>query len=144
MHHTSLEYLRLVLEDPFDDLEKILQCTPNLKQLRVTGKITEDSALIYFEKLAKIFRSQAHNVRKFDCELYFHAWNAEVDVIVIQQLHSLFKKIECHQGNSINQCYATDLTEYPPFSDYSCEYKSFSTDKSKAISHKYDIMAFRC
>jgi len=123
-HSTLLEQLRLTLEDPFDNLENILQYTPNLKQLRVTGKINEDFALMYFEKLAKLFRSKTPNLQQFDCELYFHAWTDQVDIIVIQQLHPLFKKIQCHLGNSINQCYTTDLTEYPSFSEYSCEYRS--------------------
>lgn len=125
VQYILLEHLRLTLKDPLNDLETMLQYTPNLKQLRVTGKITEDSALMHFEKLAKMFRSQTHNLRQFDCELYFHAWTDQVDIIVIQQLHPLFKKIQCHLGEDINQCYTTDLTEYPPFSEYSCEYRSF-------------------
>jgi len=125
VQHTLLEHLRLTLKDPLNDLEIMLQYTPNLKQLRVKGKITEDSALMHFEKLAKLFRSQTPNLRQFDCELYFHASTDQVDIIVIQQLHLLFKKIQCHLGEDINQCYTTDLTEYPHFSEYSCEYRSF-------------------
>ncbi len=123
-HHTSLEKLRLTVEDPLNDVKIILPYTPLLKQLRVTGKITENMVLLYFKELAKILRSEAKNLRQFDCELYFHAWDDQANVRVIQQLHPLFKKIQCHLGSNINQCYTTDLSEYPPYSEYSREYNS--------------------
>jgi hypothetical protein len=124
VHHTSLELLRLTVEDPLNDLQIILQYAPLLKKLRVTGKINEDTVSLYFKALAKILRSEAKNLQQFDCELYFHAWADQTNILVIQQLHPLFKKIQCHQGNNINQCYTTDLSEYPRYSEYSCEYNS--------------------
>jgi hypothetical protein len=127
--HMSLSYLRVTLKDPLNDLSQILPHTTNLKQLRVTGKINEDSVLEYFEKLAKILRSHIPCLQQFDCELYLHAWNDQVDTITIQQLHSLFRMIQCYLGRDINQCYTTDLTEYPYSSEYACEYRlSLSID----------------
>jgi hypothetical protein len=123
--HIPLEYLRMTLKVPSNDLEKMLPYMSNLKQLRVTGMITEDSILEHFEKLAKIFRSHVPNLQHFDCELYFHAWDEQVDVIAVQQLHPLFKTIQCHFGSNINQCYATDLSEYPPYSEYARKYRTF-------------------
>ena len=116
---TSLEHLCLTVHDPYEDLENILAYTSHLKQLRITGRILENSVFIYFEKLAKLFRCSARDLHTFDCELYFHAQNQQADIVVIQQLHPLFKTIHCHRGPNINQCYTTDLTEYPKYSEYS-------------------------
>jgi hypothetical protein len=140
--HMSITHLRVTLEDPSDDLNELLRYMPNMKVLNVTGKINDDStALKDFEKLAEIFRTYTPGLQRFDCELYFHAWNAQVDILVIQQLHPLFKMIQCHLGKSINQCYATNLTKYPFFSIYTCEYRS--SFKSEAISLKYYLVCFR-
>ncbi len=141
VYHTSLEKLRLTVTDPLNDLKTILPYTPLLKQLRITGKITENMVLLYFEALAKIFRSEVKNLRQFDCELYFHAWATQVDILVIQQLHPLFKKIQCHRGSNINRCYTTDLREYPRDSEYSCEYNS--SFFSIVIPLNYNIVSFR-
>ncbi len=121
VHQNSLEKLRLTVKDPLNDVKIILPYTPSLKQLRITGKVGEDTVLSYFETLAKILRSEAKALQQFDCELYFHAWSIQVDVRVIQQLHPLFKKIKCHLGSNVNQCYTTDLNEYPVYSEYSRE-----------------------
>jgi hypothetical protein len=93
--------------------------------------------------LIKIFRSYTPNLQKFNCELYFHAWDDEDDIIDIQQLHPLFKIIQCHSGSGVNRCYATDLPEYPPYSEYSCKYRR-SFYKPTVTSLKYHIILFRC
>ena len=121
--HTSLTVLRVTLSDPLNDLDGALQYTPHLKRLRVKGKINGDSVLEHFEKLSKIIHSHTHVLQYFDCELYFHSWNDQVDITVIQQLHPLFKKIQCLSGANINRCYTTDLTEYPLYSEYAREYR---------------------
>ena len=124
VQHTSLEKLCLTVENPLNDLKVILPCTPLLKQLRIIGKIGEKTVLSYFKALAIFFHSEAKNLQRFDCELYFHAWNIQASIVAIQQLHPLFKDIQCHRGSNINRCYTTDLTEYPRHSKYSCKYKS--------------------
>jgi hypothetical protein len=124
VQHTSLEKLRLTVEDPLNDLNVILPYAPLLKQLRITGKIGEKTVLLYFEALAKVLRSETKDLQQFDCELYFHSWSIQASILVIQRLHPLFKEIQCHRGSNINRCYTTDLNEYPRNSKYSCKYKS--------------------
>jgi hypothetical protein len=92
----------VTLNDSLNDLDEMLQYMPNLKRLRVKGKINKDSVLEYFEKLAKIIRSHTITLQCFDCELYFHSWYDQVDIIVIQQLDPLFKKIQCLWGKIKN------------------------------------------
>jgi len=125
--HMALADVRVTLNDVLNDLNGMLQFMPNLRRLRVRGKINDDSVLEHFEKLAKIIRSHTPTLQRFDCELYFHSWYEQVDIIVIQQLAPFFKKIQCLLGKNRNQCYATDLTEYPPFSEYACKYKSLNS-----------------
>ncbi|CAF3629291.1 unnamed protein product [Rotaria sp. Silwood1] len=112
LSHISLEQLRIGLVDPSNDLEKILPYMPNLKQLRVTGNINEQSILEHFQKLTKIFCIYTPHLEKFDCELYYYGSSKQVDILIIQQLHSLFTRIHCHSGNDFEQCYTTDLTEF--------------------------------
>ncbi|CAF3466402.1 unnamed protein product [Rotaria socialis] len=139
MHYITLENLRITLNDPSNDLEKILSCMPNLKYLRVKGKIPDGSVLECFEKMAKTVGTYSSNLQKFDCELYFHAWIGQVDILVIQKLHPLFKMIECHFGKLINQCYATDLTEYPIFNEYAyVERMTHNTTLYSGVMGGYD------
>ncbi|CAF3865402.1 unnamed protein product [Rotaria sordida] len=139
MPHISLTDLRVTLNDLLNDLDEMLQYTPYLKRLRVKGKISKGSVLEHFEKLAKIIHSHTHILQRFDCELYFHSWNDQVDIIVIQQLHPLFKQIQCLLGKNINRCYATDLTEYPPDSEYAYVERSVNrTTLYSGVMHGYD------
>ncbi|CAF1086646.1 unnamed protein product [Rotaria sordida] len=124
--HMSLKYLRIILVNPFNDLEKILPYMPNLEELRVTGMIRERSILYHFKKLSEIFHIYTSNLKKFDCELYCDETNEQVDILIIQQLHPLFKMIQCHEdsffknfplGNRRKYCYATDLMEYTIFKE---------------------------
>lgn len=119
LQHHSLEYLRITLGDLLSDLQIILPHVPNLKRLRIKGKITEDTVLKYFQPLAHLLRLVASNLQEFHCELYFHASIPQISIDAIQQLHPLFKNIQRHLGSNINQCYTTDLDEYPYFSEYS-------------------------
>lgn len=121
--HMSLTDVRVTLNDPLNDLDKMLHYMPNLRRLRIRGKINGNSVFEYFEKLATIIRSHTITLQRFDCELYFHSWYNQDNIIVIQQLHPLFKKIQCLLGKGINQCYATDLIEYPFYSEYTCKYR---------------------
>jgi hypothetical protein len=125
--HTSLANVRVTLNGALNDLNKMLGFMPNLKKLRIRGKINENSVLDYFEKLTTIIRFRTPALQRFDCELYFYPWNLydQVHIIVIQQLDPRFEKIQCILGKYIDQCYcyATDLTEYPSSSEYACKYK---------------------
>jgi hypothetical protein len=121
--HLSLADLRVTLKDPLNDLDEMLLHMPNLKRLRVKGKINEDSVFEYFEKFIQILHFHVPILQRYDCELYYRSWNDQVDVIVIQQLNPLFNKIQCFLENIINRCYTTDLTEYPSISDYTCKYR---------------------
>ena len=129
LEHHSLEYLRVTIDDLLSDLQIILSHVPNLKRLRIKGKIDEDTVLECFKPLAHLLRSVVSNLQEFHCELYFHAWNPQISIDVIQQLHPLFKKIQRHLGSGINQCYTTDLDEYPHFSEYSRQYRTENTCK---------------
>lgn len=121
--HASLADVRVTLDNLSSDLNGLLQFMPNLKRLRVRGKISEDSVLEYFKKLTKIIHSHTPALQRFDCELYFHSWDQQVDAVVIQQLTPIFKNIQCLLGKNGNECYSTDLTEYPQFCEYACKYK---------------------
>lgn len=122
--HTSLERLRLTFPystEQFENINILFQ-TPNLKRLRMKGKIEDSSVLIFFEKLAGFFHVHLLQLQIFNCELYFHARSPQAEIVAIRQLHPLFKSIVCHLGDFNNQCYATDLTEYRFNSEYSCNF----------------------
>ncbi|CAF3506399.1 unnamed protein product [Rotaria sp. Silwood1] len=112
MCHMSLEHLQISLLNPSDALEKILPYVPNLKQLRVTGMIREQSGLEFFKKLVDILCIHTPVLQKFDCELYCNGLNDHTDILIIQQLHPFFKRIQRHLGDYPYQCYATNLKEY--------------------------------
>ncbi|CAF1130442.1 unnamed protein product [Rotaria sordida] len=135
LNHISLEQLRIGLVDPSNDLEKILPYIPNLKQLRVTGKINEQSILEHFQKLTKMFCMYTSNLEKFDCELYHYGCNKQIDIFIIQQLHPLFKMIQCHSGNNFEQCYTTDLMEFPISKLITCEFRPISSDMRSKTKH---------
>ncbi|CAF1086372.1 unnamed protein product [Rotaria sordida] len=118
MYHTSIEHLRISLMDVFNDLEKILPYMPNLKQLRVTGKIPEHSISKNFENLSKILCVHTPDLQKFDCELYCHGCNEQADILIIQQFHPLFNLIQCHLGRFLSQCYTTDLTTHTTLKEF--------------------------
>lgn len=131
--HTSLEHLCLTFRNSAEHFENILLRTPHLKQLRLNGKIEDSSVLIFFEKLARFIHVNMLQLEIFNCELFSDAWDPRAEILAIHQLHPLFKSVVRHRGNFMSDCYATDLTEYPIGSKYSCEFKKGFDEKINFI-----------
>ncbi|CAF3732731.1 unnamed protein product [Rotaria sordida] len=140
MYHTSIEHLRISLMDVFNDLEKILPYMPNLKQLRVTGKIPEHSISKNFENLSKILCVHTPDLQKFDCELYCHGCNEQADILIIQQFHSLFNLIQCHLGRFLSQCYTTDLTTHTTLKEFAYSFLIIMNNILSSIPNRLEIL----
>ncbi|CAF1086391.1 unnamed protein product [Rotaria sordida] len=141
MYQMSLTHLRISVLNPSNSLEKILPYMPNLKQLHITGMIREQSILEHFTKLTNILHIHTPDLQKFDCELFCNGMNDHIDILIIQQLHPLFKPIQRHLGDYPYQCFATNLTKYSHLKEYACEYIEFiSRNFSIFICNHYIIV----
>lgn len=119
--HLLLKHLKITLDDPLHDVEKLLKWTPNLTRLRVRGNISSDDVLKYFEKMAQFLPTLVPHLQYFDCEIYCYFSGNEGYELIIQQLHPLFRKIRCLFGRDQYKCYATDIVTYPFGNEYHCE-----------------------
>ncbi|CAF1192410.1 unnamed protein product [Adineta steineri] len=118
---SSIKNLRITLNDPLNDLKKLLKLTPNLVRLRIRGSFGSSSALEHFNEIAKVLSDLVPGLKYFDCELYSYSWEGS-NVQNIRWLHRLYKDVQCLWGQHRNQCYATDINTYPTPNEYECEY----------------------
>ncbi|CAF1344524.1 unnamed protein product [Adineta steineri] len=119
--HLSIKHLRITLNKPSDDLKTLLKLTPNLVRLRIRGSLKNISALEHFKEITKVLSDLVPRLQYFDCELY--CYSCEDDkALTIRCLHPLYRDIQRLCGQSRNQCYATDINNYPTPNEYECEY----------------------
>ncbi|UJR12782.1 hypothetical protein I4U23_016956 [Adineta vaga] len=111
--HLAIKNLRVTLNDPLYDFEKLLKLTPNLARLRVRGNLGRNSVLNYFQKVAEFLPTLLPLLQCFDCELYCYPFESRESESIIRQLHTFFRKIRCLSGRGRNQCHTTDLELYP-------------------------------
>ncbi|CAF1207224.1 unnamed protein product [Adineta steineri] len=116
--HLSIHHLKVTLQDPLDDLKKILKSTPNLTRLRIRGKLGRKDVPDYFKEMARFLPTLTSRLQHFDCELYCISSSSHGKESVIRQFHPLFKSVQCLFGRGDNRCYATDITIYPTNNEY--------------------------
>ena len=117
-----MRHMRIILNDPSDDLKNLLKLIPNLSRLRIRGNLGSNEVTDHFEKMAKSLFLIVPQLQKFDCELYCAAFEQHSKELIINQLHPLFIRVRCLFGPSYNQCYATDVSIYPVNNEYQSEY----------------------
>ncbi|CAF1536706.1 unnamed protein product [Adineta ricciae] len=110
--HLTIKHLRVTLDDPLHDLERLIQRTPNLNRLRVRGNLRRNPVIEYFEKLAEFLPSVVPLLQRFDCEIYCCSLDSEGNEFIIQQFHTFFKNIRYFSRQDQNQCYTTDMKTY--------------------------------
>jgi len=137
--HLLIKHLKITLDDPLHDLEKVLKWTPNLIRLRVRGNISSNDVFKYFEKMVEFLPTLVPHLQHFDCELYCYSCGNPTYELIIQQLHPFFSKIRCLLGRDQNKCYATDIMIYPVDNEYECEYSRMFRAVSSKISFFLDI-----
>ncbi|UJR24404.1 hypothetical protein I4U23_005781 [Adineta vaga] len=137
----NLKYLRITLDDPINNLEKILKWTPNLIRLYICGNLINDDINVEFEKMAKYLSILTPHLQQFNCELYFHTSDHNENEFIIQKLHRLFKQIRDLDGGNGNRCFATDFSIYP----HDNKYEIFPQPIARTISYKrYSDHEFHC
>ncbi|CAF1546574.1 unnamed protein product [Adineta ricciae] len=135
--HLSIKHLRVTVNSPSHDLEKLLKLTPNLARLRIRGGLGRSSVVNYFEKLAELLPTLVPHLQQFDCELYCYSIDTHENEFNIQKLNTLFKEIRCLSGLGHNRCYATDIKIYPFNNEYEESSPRLLVPSTTTTFHRY-------
>ncbi|CAF1557280.1 unnamed protein product, partial [Adineta ricciae] len=105
--HANLQYLRITLDDPINNLEKLIKYTSNLFRLYLCGNLISDDILNDFKTMAQylsVFTPHLQQIQYFDGGFGNHCYATDLDIYPHDNKYQIFPR-PTNSTSSYNRYY---------------------------------------